>query len=115
MLLDEIRDSRTVGQPIGLSDEARYTSFSYRLAQEILSAVPAGTISRLEEYPDRIQVRLVPGDERRLQRIILGRDSLEKLERDPQRDVKVDYLKRELAQAVSSRRVWAYPRALALR
>lgn len=115
MLLDEMRDSTPLRQPVGASDEAGYTSFSYRLAQEILSAVPAGAVSRLEDYPDRIQVRIVPGDGGRLQRVILGRESLEKLAADPQRDVKVEYLKRELAQAVSSRRIWAYPRTLAQR
>lgn len=115
MLLDEMRDSTLLRQPIRASDDAGYTSFSYRLVHEILSAVPAGAVSRLEDYPDRIQVRIVPLAGDRLQRVILGRESLEKLDGDPQRDVKVEYLKRELALAVSSRRIWAYPRTLAQR
>jgi hypothetical protein len=113
MLLDELRTSTPIAQHGGVFDDGAHSS--YRLAQEIASAVPAGAISRVEEYPDRIQFRMVPGDGWRIQRIVIGRESLEKLERDPQREVKVEYLKRELSRVASTRRIWAYPRTLALR
>lgn len=113
MLLDELRTSRPVMQPEGMLGEAGRSS--YRLAQEIVSIVPPALITRLEEYPDRIQFRIASSDGWRLRRIVLGRESLEKLERDPQREVKLEYLQRDLANAGSTRRIWSYPRTMALR
>lgn len=113
MLLDELRTSTAGAQRDTVFDDSG--AGSYRLAQEIASAVPAGLISRFEEHPDRLQLRIAPSDGWKLRRIILSRESLERLARDPQRDVKVEYLKRELTLAATTRRIWSYPRTLALR
>ncbi len=113
MLLDELRTSIPDRQPTGAFDDRAHMSF--RLAQEIVSEMPAGSINRIEEYPDRIQFRTGSGHPYRIERIVIGRESLEKLQTDPQRDVKIEYLKRELGRSVSTRRTWAYPRTLALR
>lgn len=109
MLLDELRTTRP---------EAIYETTgnsAYRLAQEITSVIQSGRISRFEEYPDRIQFRIASEDGWRLRRIVLGRESLERLAIDPEREIKVEYLKRELTLAAPTRRVWSYPRTLALR
>lgn len=87
-----------------------------RIAREIISVIPNELISRFEEFPDRLQFRIAQNhDGWQVQRVILARESLEKLDGDPSRDVKIEYLKRELANAARTRRVWTYPRTLALR
>ncbi len=114
MLLDELRTTTiTSAQANGAFDDQAHASF--RLAQEIVSVMPPGSIGRIEEYPDRIQFRTGSGESCRIERIVIGRKSLEALQADPQREVKIDYLKRELKQSVRTRRTWAYPRTLALR
>ncbi|MDX1584358.1 MAG: hypothetical protein R3338_12240 [Thermoanaerobaculia bacterium] len=85
------------------------------VAREIVSVFPPESISRCEEFPDRIQFRVTDREGLEVRRIILGRESLRKLDRDPQRDVKIEYLRRDLENASRTRRTWAYPRALALR
>lgn len=109
MLLDELRGTR----PGAIFENAENTA--WRLAHEITKIVPSGRIIRFEDYPDRFQFRIVSDDGWRLRRIVLGRESLEKLAADPHRDVKIEYLKRDLTLAASTRRTWSYPRTLALR
>ncbi|HVG25323.1 MAG TPA: hypothetical protein VND45_14295 [Thermoanaerobaculia bacterium] len=80
-----------------------------RLADEIVSVLPAG-IARAcspEKHTIRYSVR---GEGMRLQTIVFNRESLRRLMDDPARDVKVEYLQRDLLQAASARNEFRYPR-----
>lgn len=113
MLMDELRAGLPAQRLKRVVDRPSYTT--HRLAQEIISVFPEELILRTEEFPDRIQFRIGKCDGLELQRVIFGRQSLERLDRDPNRDVKIDYLRRELANAARTRRTWSYPRAMSLR
>ena len=80
-----------------------------RVAEEIVSVLPAG-IAR-EFSTDRETLRyLVCGDGIKLRKITLRRSSLRRLASDPAREVKIEYLRRELLAAASQRREYDYPR-----
>lgn len=81
-----------------------------RIAEEIVSVLPAGTVARVCS-DDRESIRFaVRGGGIKLHQIILNRISLRRLAADPLKDVKVEYLQRDLAAAMASRREFRYPR-----
>jgi hypothetical protein len=61
---------------------------------------------------DEIRFRIHKRFGWRLASVVLGRGALRKLLGDPQREVKVDFLRRELLRALTSRREFRYPRPL---
>lgn len=81
-----------------------------RIAQQIVSVLPSGSIARLC-CDDAETVRFaVRGDGLKLRSIVLNRESLRRLATDPARDVKIEYLQRDLASTAARRTEFRYPR-----
>lgn len=85
------------------------TTEENRIAEEIVSVLPAGVARACS--PEKDVVRYAVGAAGlRLRTIVFSRESLRRLLEDPARDVKVEYLKRDLHQAASRRPEFRYPR-----
>ena len=82
-----------------------------RIAEAIVSVLPAGVARELSAERDTLRYS-VRGDGMKLRTISLRRSSLRRLAADPARDVKIDYLRRELLQAATQRSEYRYPRPL---
>jgi hypothetical protein len=81
-----------------------------RIAEEIVGVLPEGSVVRICS-DDRQSIRYaVRGAGLKLQSVVLRRASLRKLQNDPARAVKVEYLQRELAEAAARRNEFRYPR-----
>lgn len=79
------------------------------IAEAIVSVLPAGVARELSPERDTLRYS-VRGDGMKLRTIRLRRSSLRALASDPARDVKIDYLRRELAHAATQRAEYRYPR-----
>ena len=80
-----------------------------RIAEEIMSVLPAGVARACS--PEKHNIRYtVGGDELKLRTIVFSRASLRRLLDDPARDVKVEYLKRDLLASAGRLREFRYPR-----
>ena len=82
-----------------------------RIAEAIVSVLPAGVARELSAERDTLRYS-VRGDGMKLRTISLRRSSLRRLAADPARDVKIDYLRRELLQAATQRSEYRYPRPM---
>jgi hypothetical protein len=82
-----------------------------RVAEEIVSILPAGVARELSAERDAIRYA-VRADGMRLRTIVLSRASLRRLVDDPTRAVKVEYLQRDLLNAAAHRTEFRYPRPL---
>ena len=81
-----------------------------KLAQEIISVLPEGSIARLVSE-DRDTIRFaVQSAVMKLRTIILNRQSLRRLCSDAARAVKVEYLQRDLLRSAHRRAEFRYPR-----
>ncbi|MBW3565689.1 MAG: hypothetical protein KY459_13290 [Acidobacteria bacterium] len=81
------------------------------VAREILSFLPEEII--LSEESDRGVVRYHVSDSMdgwKLREIVFSRKSLLRLIDDPNRDVKISYMRREIERAAPSRTQWLFPR-----
>ena len=80
-----------------------------RLAQEIMSALPAGVARVCSD--DRESLRYsVTAEGLKLRTVVLSRASLRRLQSDPARAVKVEYLQRDLIRSATRRAEFHYPR-----
>lgn len=80
-----------------------------RIAEEIVSVLPAGVARACS--PERNTIRYaVRGEGMKLKTIVLSRASLRRLINDPAREVKIEYLKRDLVDSASRRGEFRYPR-----
>lgn len=80
-----------------------------RIAEEIVSVLPVG-VARLCSS-ERASIRYaVRGDGLKLRTIVLNRRSLRKLIDDPAREIKIEYLQRDLLQNLAQRSEFRYPR-----
>jgi len=82
-----------------------------KLAEEIVDILPTGVARELSADRDAIRFA-VRADGMRLRTIILRRTSLRRLIDDPARDVKVEYLQRDLLRSATHRTEFQYPRPL---
>ncbi len=82
-----------------------------RMAEEIVSILPAGVAREFSAERDAIRYA-VRADGMRLRTIVLNRASLRRLIDDPARDVKVEYLQRDLMESAARRSEFRYPRPL---
>lgn len=80
-----------------------------RIAEEIVNVLPAGIARELSSDREALRYR-VRGEDLKLRTIDLRRSSLRRLAADPQRDVKIDYLRRELLRVAQQRAEYRYPR-----
>ncbi|MGN6182107.1 MAG: hypothetical protein ACTHQM_00450 [Thermoanaerobaculia bacterium] len=80
-----------------------------RIAEQIVSVLPAGVARACSAERNELRYA-VRGDGMKLKTIVLNRKSLRKLIDDPQRDVKIEYLQRDLLQNAVTRAEFVYPR-----
>ena len=79
------------------------------IAELIVSALPAGSVVRLASDDESVRFR-VEDSAMKLRSIVLNRESLRRLEGDPQREVKLEYLQRDLVRSAMRRAEFRYPR-----
>jgi len=85
-----------------------------RIAEEIVGVLPEGSVVRVCS-DDRESIRFAVRDaSMKLRSVVLRRASLRGLLNDATREVKVEYLRRELAQAANQRAEFRYPRPVRL-
>ena len=86
------------------------TAEETRLAQEIISVLPAGSVARVcSDDRDSIQFT-VSNSGMRLRTVVFDRESLRRLHSDPTGAVKVEYLQRDLVRSAIHRAEFRYPR-----
>jgi hypothetical protein len=80
-----------------------------QVAELIVGVLPTGVARACSS--DRESLRYtVRGEGMKLHTIVLRRASLRKLAQDPQREVKIEYLRRDLLHAAKRRAEFSYPR-----
>jgi hypothetical protein len=89
---------------INKTDEAR-------LAAEIVGVLDPSVVRACSDVRDAIRYA-VRGKSLKLRSIVLGRNALRRLLKDPAGAVKIEYLKRDLLRAVMQRIEYRYPRAI---
>lgn len=83
-----------------------------RIAEQIVSVLPAGTVMRVcSDDCDTIRYAVRAKDVK-LRSVVLGRGSLQRLATDPARSVKIEYLQKELLEAAATRGDFRYPRTV---
>ena len=86
------------------------TTDETRVAEEIVSVLPAGSVARACPA-DRETIRFAVRNEGlKLTTVVLRRASLRRLLADAQRAVKVEYLQRDLLRSATRRAEFIYPR-----
>jgi hypothetical protein len=86
------------------------TAEETRLAEEIMDVLPAGSVARVCS-DDRGAVRFaVSSSGLKLRTVVFDRESLRRLQTDPARAVKIEYLQRDLVRSAIRRAEFRYPR-----
>lgn len=86
------------------------TTMELTLAAELVDGLaPDSSETRVES--DRILVRLRK-DGWKLTNLIFSKESLRRLAEDRHREIKMEYLEREIEQMAELRRTYAYPRSM---
>lgn len=85
-----------------------------RLAAEIVGILDPAAVRACSDDRDAIRYA-VRGKSLKLRVIVLLRDALRRLLKDPSSAVKIEYLKRDLLRSASHRSEYRYPRASAVR
>ena len=80
-----------------------------RIAEQIVSVLPAGVARACSAERDSIRYA-VRDDGMKLRTIVLRRESLRRLIDDPARDIKIEYLQRDLLTSAERRAEFRYPR-----
>ena len=86
------------------------TNQELRVAEEIVSVLPDGSFMRVcsdERNAIRYAVR---ANDLKLRSVVLSRASLQRLINDPARNVKIEYLQRDLLRSAKRRSEFSYPR-----
>lgn len=87
-----------------------------RLALDILEPMTLGQLPELvQEDSQSLRFRIRRRLGWRLRTVVFSKRALENLEVDPARDVKVDYLQRDMARMAPSRAEYRYPHAFGQR
>ncbi len=79
------------------------------IAEQIVSALPAGIARQFSAERDTIRYA-VRGEGLKLRTIVLSRESLRRLAEDPLREIKVEYLQRDLTRSAAQSSEFRYPR-----
>jgi hypothetical protein len=113
MFMSELRNEESLVPHREIRAEERPAT---RLAEEILAVIPEEFLALEADGPEVLRYR-VRGSQGswRIRYIVFGRESLDRLDRDPLRAVKVEYLQRELLRLAPRRRLWGYPRTFSER
>ncbi|MGK2858657.1 MAG: hypothetical protein ACSLFQ_15760 [Thermoanaerobaculia bacterium] len=95
--------------PLAKNETSRITE----VARQIIGVIPTEVEIRSEDARV-IRYRVRRGFGWRLSTVVLDKLSLLRLANDPQRDIKIEYLRRELVDSATERREFRYPRTLAV-
>jgi hypothetical protein len=86
------------------------TAEETRIAQEIVSVLPENSAVRIcSDDADTVRFA-VSGNGLKLRSVVFSRESLRRLLSDPARQVKIEYLQRDLAAGAARRTEFRYPR-----
>ena len=80
-----------------------------RIAQEIVSVLPAGSVARVCS-DDEESIEFNVSGEIKLRSVVFSRESLRRLLSDAARAVKIEYLQRDLLRSALRRSEFRYPR-----
>ena len=80
-----------------------------RIAQEIVSVLPAESVVRVAADEHTLRY-VVSNATMRLRSVVLCRASLSRLSGDPLRNIKIEYLQRDLLRSAMKRAEFRYPR-----
>ncbi|HEY0591791.1 MAG TPA: hypothetical protein VGF40_08490, partial [Thermoanaerobaculia bacterium] len=81
-----------------------------QLAREVVAPIAGGAgADCVAEDDGTIRVRLRGGPGWKLSAIVFSREGLRRLQTDPDRDVKIEYLQRDIVRAARSRSEYRYP------
>jgi hypothetical protein len=86
------------------------TAEETRIAEEILSVLPAGSVIRICSDDSEVVRFSVTATGLKLRSVVLSRESLRRLATDRSRSVKVEYLQRDLVASAVRRAEFRYPR-----
>src|SRR5688572_13486193 len=92
---------------------ATMKTIEYALAEQVVEALAPGVAAEAaSEDGETIRFRLrgLPGW--KLVSIVFSRAGLTRLSSDPDRGIKIEYLKKDIARAGKTRREYRYPRLL---
>ena len=93
-----------------MSQKSYGTTEETRVAEEIVSVLPAGSVARACSV-ERDTIRfIVRSGGLKLKTVVLRRDSLRRLLSDPTGAVKIEYLQRDLLRNAMRRSEFVYPR-----
>lgn len=82
------------------------------LAREVLSEFSDDSIILEEVDEALVRFRLDAGTNQKLEHVIFARPCLQKLAGDPVKDVKIEYLRRDIERSAAHRHTYAYPHSL---
>ena len=113
-LRKHLRRERVVPRPDEILDratlEARNRDVAF--AREILSPFGEDTVVLQEVNEALIRFRLENNDGTRLRNVVFARPCLQKLADDSVRNIKIDYLRRDLERVSKKRDTYVYPHSL---
>jgi hypothetical protein len=92
-----------------MTQETTETTQEMKVAEKVLEPLEHEHWSEDDKFI-RIRIRKGPGS--RLASVIFSKLALRRLISDPNRDVKVEYLRRDIARQARWRREYRYPRQL---
>jgi uncharacterized beta-barrel protein YwiB (DUF1934 family) len=94
------------------SQDTQEMNVALKTAEEILSVLPEGSVMRVCA-DDRETLRYaVRASGLKLRHVTLSRASLRRLAEDPQSNIKIDYLRRDLQRSAKRRDAFQYPRQI---
>lgn len=99
------------GEEMPLANKA--TSRITEVARQIVGVIPTQVEFHSEDAKS-IRYRVRRGFGWRLSSVVLDKQCLLRLASDPQREIKIEYLRREIVDSATHRREFRYPRSLAV-
>ncbi|MGH9456281.1 MAG: hypothetical protein ACRD2J_01410 [Thermoanaerobaculia bacterium] len=94
---------------------AEATAIEMEMVEQVVDGIGDLTPESVSEDGETIRVRLQRSRGRKLASLVFSRAGLRKLESDPQRAIKLEYLRKDIARAAASRREYRYPHSLGMR
>ena len=95
--------------PLAKKETSRITE----VARQIIGVIPT-EVEFHSEDATTLRYRVRRGFGWRLSMVVLDKSCLLHLAQDPQRDIKIEYLRRDLVNSAMQRREYRYPRTLAV-
>lgn len=85
----------------------------YEVADELVRSIEPGVKAvSVQGDGETIRIRLQGAKGWTLDRLVFSREGLRKLDADPDRSIKMEYLRRDILRSGPTRREYRYPRTL---